>query len=91
MNPGRIAEIEKMICAHLRVHPEARDTLEGIIHWWLLEQRLEQSTLEVKTVMDSLVKRKKVVAIRAKDGQTHYCLKEAQSARVRKGRGHLDK
>ena len=60
------------ILAYLVEHKEAQDTLEGIAEWWLLEQRIQTRTSEVKAALEDLVARKLVLEYTGKDSRTHY-------------------
>ncbi|MGH7600929.1 MAG: hypothetical protein ACREOI_31615 [bacterium] len=43
------------ILAYLEEHPDARDSLEGIVEWWLLEQEIKNHTIVVREALDELV------------------------------------
>lgn len=43
------------ILTYLEHHPRACDTLVGIARWWILRQRIEAMTHEVKAALDQLV------------------------------------
>ena len=43
------------ILAYLAEHPDAEDTLEGIVEWWLLEQQIKCRTAHVQEAIDELV------------------------------------
>ena len=64
----------RRILNYLKRHPNAKDTLEGIAHWWLLEQRIQEDTARVQTALNCLVNRKQLVARRQADGRAYYCL-----------------
>lgn len=66
--------IEKDIVDYLSRHPAAEDTLEGVIEWWLLEQRIQQTVLDVKAALDKLVAKNMVREIRRADGRVSYSL-----------------
>ncbi|HUJ10366.1 MAG TPA: hypothetical protein VL171_10090 [Verrucomicrobiae bacterium] len=68
--------LEEAILGHLDANPGAKDTLDGIIAWWFLEQRLQQSISEVQTAVDSLVLRNKLRPVQGTDGKTYYCRAE---------------
>lgn len=38
-------------------NPEAQGTVEAIVEWWLLEQRIQQAAAEVRQVLRELVKK----------------------------------
>ena len=48
-------EIGDEILAYLVDHPKARDTLEGIVEWWLLEREIKFETARVKEALSNLV------------------------------------
>ena len=48
-------EIEDAILAYLRSHPEAADTLEGIVEWWLPRQRYATARAQIARVLGDLV------------------------------------
>ena len=43
------------ILAYLADHPQAQDTVKGIVEWWLLEQRIKRAKTQVKAVLAQLV------------------------------------
>lgn len=51
--------VEQLACEvreYLDRHPEAADTLEGIVAWWMARQRFEQSAERVARALDHLVR-----------------------------------
>ncbi len=60
------------ILDYLSKHPEAEDSLEGIVEWWLVEQRITRPAAEVRAALDQLVARKQISAHQGPDGRTHY-------------------
>ena len=57
---------------YLAAHPEAQDTLEGIIEWWLEEQQIIRQTSKVKDALDDLVARGLIVERKGHDARTFY-------------------
>ena len=60
MNVGSMTEeannkLAVEILSYLMRHPEAQDTLEGIVRWWLLEQDARRAVMEVRETLESLV------------------------------------
>ncbi|EIL92417.1 MULTISPECIES: hypothetical protein [Rhodanobacter] len=49
------AEVRREVLAYLRSHPQAADTLRGIVSWWLPRQRLETGHQRIGQVLDALV------------------------------------
>jgi hypothetical protein len=45
------------ILQYLIRHPQARDSLKGVVHWWLPLQRIEAKVAEVESVLEQLVNR----------------------------------
>lgn len=68
------SSIERQILDYLQENPAARDTLRGILEWWLLKQRIKESTSDVQTALANLVAKEKLSAQTGLDGQVHYSL-----------------
>ena len=51
------SQLGNNILAYLVDHPKAQDTLEGIVEWWLLEQKITYETARVKEALSELVNR----------------------------------
>jgi hypothetical protein len=66
------SEIAYDILAYLSEHPEAQDTLQGIVQWWLLEQEIKTRISQVERALAGLVAERLVVKRKGKDSQTHY-------------------
>ena len=60
------------ILQYLVDHPNAQDTLTGIVRWWLLERTIAHRTQLVKEVLDTLVAEKLVTADMGSDFQIRY-------------------
>jgi hypothetical protein len=43
------------ILRYLIQHPDAHDTLEGIVEWWLLDQHIQEETGKVGQALEELV------------------------------------
>lgn len=50
-----ISELCGEILGYLAENPDARDTLEGVTHWWLLEFGIQKQAGRVKLALDRLV------------------------------------
>ena len=61
-------EIER----YLQSHPNAADTVEGIVKWWLQRQRYIETIDCVHTALDVLVKKGSVVKRTNADGKNVY-------------------
>jgi Fe2+ or Zn2+ uptake regulation protein len=49
------AEIEDAVMEYLRNHPNAADTLDGIVDWWLPQQRYETARARIASALIRLV------------------------------------
>jgi len=50
-----MTEVAREILAYLSDHPDASDTREGIIAWWLMERRIKHQSLLVQETLAKLV------------------------------------
>jgi len=48
-------EVEAVLLAYLHRHPQAADTLEGIVSWWLPQQRYEVGSQRIERVLRDMV------------------------------------
>jgi hypothetical protein len=71
---GRDSEVELAVLAYLRRHPFAADTLEGITHWWLPQQRYLTAELRIEAVLVHLVDQGVLQLRRLPDGTAMYAL-----------------
>ena len=56
VNTGdRIAIAMEGILTYVRVHPQARDTAEGIVHWWLPPDSTTPQLSDVQEALDRLI------------------------------------
>ena len=60
------------ILRYLRTHPQAADTVDGIVMWWLPRQRYEEAVDRVQHAVDDLVARGWVDRITLVDGTVLY-------------------
>ena len=58
--------------SYLIEHQDAQDTLEGIVEWWLVEQKIKQQTARVKEVLDDLVKNTYLLESTGLDSRSRY-------------------
>jgi len=71
------------ILAYLAEHPDAQDTLEGIVEWWLLEQRIKRWTARVKEALAELVSRGLVLERQGKDSRILYRINHRKRREIR--------
>jgi hypothetical protein len=78
--------IAKEILGYLLEHPKARDTLDGIIQWWLPDQIIKQMDKRSKPVIqetvDSLVNKEWIVKHTGQDSEVHYRINRNKSREI---------
>jgi len=67
-------EVERAVLAYLHRHPDAADTLDGIVSWWLPQQRYETERERIERVLSVLVERGELRCDRLPDGAVLYAL-----------------
>jgi len=70
------------ILRYLIDHPNAQDTLKGVVTWWLLERTIKRRTALVKEVLDKLVADGLVIAQQGSDLQTLYKLNRRRRRKI---------
>lgn len=68
--------LSQRIISYLKKHPEAGDTLEGIVTWWLEQERIDRVVDDVADALRSLEKKGTVLAHRTQAGTTIYKIKK---------------
>ncbi len=69
------AQIEKIaneISRYLEQHQFAADTLEGICHWWITRQRIEEDQKRVLAALEYLMEQQKLSCRQLPDGTILY-------------------
>jgi Fe2+ or Zn2+ uptake regulation protein len=66
------AEVARTILDYLQRNPEAQDTLEGIVQWWLPEQHRNPPTATIKEALDKLVAAGLISEHKGQDGRVSY-------------------
>lgn len=82
-------EISRAILHYLQVHPDAKDTLQGIAEWWLLKEWTEQKFQQIEASISDLVSRGLVVERRREGSSPYYWLnrtKQDEISRILKSR-----
>ena len=70
------------VLSYMLENTAAKDTLEGIVEWWLLERKIERSTAEVKSVLDELTAKDLIVELRAPDSRIHYQINRSKQTEI---------
>lgn len=90
-SPGRLdmctfdsEQIAHELLAYLVEHEEAQDTFEGIVEWWLLEQRIKRQTATVRKALSELMAKGLVVERKGRDGRSRYGINYRRVKEIRK-------
>lgn len=76
-------EVFYYILAYLSDNPDAGDTLEGIVDWWLLDQRIKFETRNVSEAVSQLVSDGLVVEHTEADSQIIYKVNTGRKKTIR--------
>jgi hypothetical protein len=64
-------------------HPQAEDTVEGLVEWRLLEQESRYGVAEAEAALSDLVDHDYLIECRRCDGRTCYGLNRAKEREIR--------
>ena len=83
-NPAqdKLSPIACELLAYLAEHPEAQDTLVGVMRWWLLERQTRYWQPQVQAALDQLQAEDLVVVRQAHDQQLRYGLNRQRWADI---------
>jgi len=76
-------QIAQDILSYLSGHATAQDTSEGIVEWWLLEQKINRQTRQVQKVLDELVAKKLISSRATSDSRIHYRINKRKAREIR--------
>jgi hypothetical protein len=62
------------ILDYLARRPDAQDTIEGILHWWVLDSCIRDWTPKIVKTVAQLVERGFLVEKPSSDGRIFYCV-----------------
>ena len=71
-----LSRLREEILDYLRIHPQAADTVTGIVSWWLPQQRGEEALTGVQQAHDDLVTQGLVMKTMLADGTILYASPE---------------
>ena len=66
------------VLSYLIENPKAEDTLEGVLHWWLLQERIGYEMKRVKQALEELAVRNFVTEVNGPENRIFYRINEAQ-------------
>jgi hypothetical protein len=75
-------KLARAILQYLSLHPEAKDTEEGITTWWLQGQRIERTMQVFSKVLEVLVARGFILKCRGPDRRPYYKLNPQRLAEI---------
>jgi len=78
------SQIGNEILAYLVDYPQAQDTFEGIVEWWLLERRIKYETALVKKALAELIAAGMLLEAKGSDSQIHYRINQSRYQKIRK-------
>lgn len=78
------SQIGYQILSYLVEHPEAQDTAEGIVKWWLLERAIKFQEAQVIKSLADLVARGWVIKVKGKDSQARYRINDSKYEEIKK-------
>jgi len=71
------------ILGYLKQHPNAKDTVRGIVEWWLLEQCIRQTLADVRKALRTLVDRGLILECKQSGNDIYYSLNRNRKAGTR--------
>jgi len=74
------SEIGCEILSYLEEHPDAQDTLQGIMEWWLPERAIRYRMDMVSAAVAELIENGLILEVRGGDGRTRYRLNKTNGA-----------
>ena len=75
--------IAQDILSYLLEHTAAEDTIEGIVQWWLLEEKIKRRMNEVQKVLDELAREGLIIANKSKDSKIRYRINKLRENKIR--------
>ena len=82
-----VERIAEQIEGYLSDRGGAADTLDGVVHWWLLQQRVLESEAEVRQALDLLCHQGKISKrVLADNTELFQVKRDAESASEREER-----
>ena len=76
-------DLARRILAYLDENPDAMDTSEGILEWWLLERESHERQDQVEAALSELATEGWVIASRQADSRVRYRLNPERAREIR--------
>lgn len=71
------------ILSYLVENKTAEDTIEGIVEWWLMHERIKRRTKEVRKALDELLRENLIIARESKDSKIHYRINPRKTEEIK--------
>src|SRR5215216_883108 len=78
-----VMTISRQILAYLLENSDAQDTLDGIVEWWLLRQRIRVEIQKVKQAVTELVETELLLKHQSADTRTFYRINRGKYEEIR--------
>jgi len=76
-------EVSYFILSYLTRHPDAGDTFDGIVEWWLLQQRIKFETRNVSEAVARLVAEDLILEHIGADSRVTYRVNRTREQAIR--------
>ena len=76
-------EVSLKILRYLEKNPNAADTVDGVLEWWLPKQSIVEQEAVVRRALDLLVQRSLLLTKQLSDSRTHYRLNKDRMEEIR--------
>jgi hypothetical protein len=76
-------DVELQILTYLYDNPDAQDTLEGIVQWWLLERDIRRQYTLVRQALSDLINKDFVIEIKESNTQGRYIINKNKMKDIR--------
>jgi hypothetical protein len=83
MCTSKKSEVSDAILSYLLKHPDAQDTLEGIVEWWLVAHMIETRTNVVKEAIADLISRQFLLEDQGKDLRPRYRINRSRVEEIK--------
>ena len=68
------SEVARDLLSYLIENPDAADTLEGIVEWWLLERKIHIGIVKVKQALEQMTAKGLILARMGSDSRVRYLI-----------------
>lgn len=83
------SKVARDVLSYLIDNPDAQDTLEGIVEWWILQRTIENQTATVRAVLIELTAKGLILERKGSDTRVRYLINANRQEEIRAllGRG----